>query len=113
MVVNEINDDTLKAVNKMVATVDMVKDGSVLVEKTGVVIAEISEGAFKVLSGAKDILSSLREQSTASREIAVNVERVAQLSEQNNAALKGVSVAADTLREQVVELDESVAQFKF
>jgi methyl-accepting chemotaxis protein len=113
MVVNEINDDTLKAVNQMVATVDMVKDGSVLVEKTGVVIAEISEGAFKVLNGAKDILSSLREQSSASREISVNVERVAQLSEQNNTALKGVSVAADTLREQVVELDESVAQFKF
>jgi aerotaxis receptor len=111
-VVNEINAGTADAVNEMTSTVARVRNGSVIVERTGRAMAEINEGALKVLTGVEDILASLREQSSASREIAANVERVAQMSEQNNMALHGVSVAAECLREQVVELDQSVEQFK-
>lgn len=111
-VVNEIYTGTAEAVSEMSLTVEMVKNGSDMVEKTGFAMAEINSGALKVLNGVEDILSSLREQSSASREIAVNVERVAQMSEQNNIALKEVSVAAECLREQVIELDGSVEHFK-
>jgi methyl-accepting chemotaxis protein len=90
----------------------MMKVGSEMVERTGAAMTEISEGSIKVLNGVGDILATLREQSAASREIAVNVERVAQMSEQNNHALQGVSVAAECLREQVVELDLSIEHFK-
>lgn len=112
IVVNDINVGTADAVTEMSSTVEMVKAGSLMVKKTGIAMAEISEGAHSVLNGVEDILAALREQSAASREIAVNVERVAQMSEQNNVALRGVSVTAECLKEQVAELDRSIEHFK-
>ena len=111
-VVQEINAGTTEAVTVMALTVEMVKGGALLVEKSGVAMAEINAGSSQVLNGVRDMLLSLREQSAASREIAVNVERVAQMSEQNNIALRGVTVTAECLREQVEELDRSIEQFK-
>lgn len=111
-VVQEINTGTTEAVTVMTSTVEMVKGGALLVEKSGVAMSEINAGSAQVLNGVRDMLLSLREQSAASREIAVNVERVAQMSEQNNIALRGVTVTAECLREQVEELDRSIEQFK-
>jgi aerotaxis receptor len=112
LVVAEINTGTADAVIEMTSTAAMMKVGLEMVERTGTAMSEISEGSIKVLNGVGDILATLMEQSSASREIAVNVERVAQMSEQNNQALQGVSVAAECLREQVVELDRSIEHFK-
>lgn len=112
LVVNEINTGTNDAVCEMTATVEMVKVGSNLVQKTGDAMADINEGADKVLVGADEILTSLRELSAASRDIAVNVERVAQMSERNNLDLKGVGAAAECLQEQVLELEHSIEHFK-
>lgn len=111
-VANEINTGTANAVSEMASMVDMMKNGSAIVKKTGDAMSEINDGALRVLNGVEDILASLREQSAASREIAVNVERVAQMSEQNNAALQGVSLTAACVREQVIELDHSIEHFK-
>lgn len=111
-VVNNINSGTSEAVSEMAAAVTMVKTGAVMVEITGGAMAEISAGAISVLNGVEDILSALKEQSAASHDIAVNVERVAQMSEQNNFALEEVSATAKCLREQVVELDKSIEHFK-
>ncbi len=112
LVVNEINAGTADAVMEMTSTVEMMKTGSELVEKTGIVMADINEGAHKVLDGTAEMLTSLRELSAAGREIAVNVERVAQMSERNNLDLQGVTVAAACLREQVIELEHSIEHFK-
>lgn len=112
LVVGDIHTGTTDAVTDMKATVEMMKGGSFMVEKTGVAMAEINAGAHRVMDGVNDILAALREQSSASREIAINVERVAQMSEQNNVALQDVSVAAECLREQVDELDRSIEHFK-
>jgi len=111
-VVNEINAGTTDAVTEMTSTVERVRTGAELVEKTGHAMAEINEGTHKVLNGTQEILSSLKELSAASRDIAVNVERVAQMSERNNLDLQGVTVAAVCLREQVAELEHSIEHFK-
>ncbi len=112
LVVSNINSGTSEAVSEMAAAVEMVKTGAVMVEITGAAMAEINTGAISVLNGVEDILAALKEQSAASHDIAVNVERVAQMSEQNNFALEEVSAAAKCLREQVVELDKSIEHFK-
>lgn len=112
LVVNEINAGTSNAVSEMSATVDMVKMGSELVEMTGLAMADINEGTHKVLSGTEEILSSLKELSAAGKDIAMNVERVAQMSERSHLDLQDVSVATESLREQVVELGHSIAHFK-
>lgn len=111
-VVNEIGSGTSEAVVEMAATVEMVQGGTMMVAKTGEVMSDINRGSLQVLMGVEDILASLKEQSVASREIAVNVERVAQMSERNNLDLRGVTIAAECLREQVVELDRSIEHFK-
>ncbi len=111
-VVNEIDAGTTDAVSEMSSTVEMVKSGAELVEKTGFAMTEINEGAHKVLNGTEEILSSLKELSAASKDIAVNVERIAQMSERNNLDIQGVSVAAECLREQVVELEHSIEHFR-
>jgi methyl-accepting chemotaxis protein len=112
LVVGEITTGTTAAVDEIKVTVEMMKIGAEMAAKTGAAMAEINGGAHRVLEGVGDILSALREQSSASREIAVNVERVAQMSEQNNVALQSVSVAAECLRVQVSELDRSIEHFK-
>jgi methyl-accepting chemotaxis protein len=111
-VVNEINAGTTDAVSEMSSTVEMVKSGTGLVEQTGFAMADINEGTHKVLNGTEEILSSLKELSAASKDIAVNVERIAQMSERNNLEIQGVTVAAECLREQVVELEHSIEHFK-
>ncbi len=111
-VVNEIDAGTTDAVSEMSSTVEMVKSGAELVEKTGFAMTEINEGAHKVLNGTEEILSSLKELSATSKDIAVNVERIAQMSERNNLDIQGVSVAAECLREQVVELEHSIEHFR-
>jgi methyl-accepting chemotaxis protein len=112
LVVNEINSGTSDAVNEMTSTVEMVKTGSEMVQRTGLAMADINEGTHKVLDGTEEILNSLRELSAASKDITVNVEHVAQMSERNNLDLQDVSVAAECLREQVVELEHSIEHFK-
>ena len=112
LVVGDINQGTEDAVSEMSSAVEMVKSGTLMVGNTGEAMAEINAGALRVLNGVEGILVSLKEQSAASREIADNVERVAQMSEQNNFALQDVSVAAVCLREQVGELKSAVEHFK-
>ncbi|MEW6563732.1 MAG: PAS domain-containing methyl-accepting chemotaxis protein [Pseudomonadota bacterium] len=112
IVVGEIGLGTTVAVSKMKLTVDMVNEGTLLAEKTGNAMEEINAGTLNVLRGVEDTMTTLQEQRAASREIAINVERVAQMSEQNSLALKSVSSTAECLRDQVIELDRSIEQFK-
>jgi PAS domain S-box-containing protein len=111
-VVKEIHDGTLNAVKEMNTAVEMVKSGTELAGRTGSAIVEITGGADRVLRGVEDILTSLQEQSKASREIAVNVERVAQMSESNRESVEGIASAADKLEHLAVTLEESVGHFK-
>lgn len=48
------------------------------------------------MEGDSEISSALKEQSVASNEIAANVEKIAQMSEENSAATRE---AADTARQ--------------
>ncbi len=91
----EIRESARLAVTDADCTVDKVKSGSALAEKAGEAIVEINDGALNVLNGVEDISSSIREQSQASRDIAVNVEKVAQMSERTIVA---VSEIADTVK---------------
>lgn len=111
-VVNEIGLGTSDAVTEMAAAIEIVKAGSEIVQSTGLAMADINDGTHKVLGGTEEILASLRELSAASKDIAANVERVAQMSERNNLDIQDVSVAADCLREQVIELEHSIEHFK-
>ncbi|MDO8206629.1 MAG: PAS domain-containing methyl-accepting chemotaxis protein [Gallionella sp.] len=110
--VDEIRGSTSNAIAEMVATVEMVKAGSVQAEQAGGAIVKINEGVSRVLSGVEDISSSIREQSLASREIADNVERVARMSGENSEAIRDVFGTVGNLETLSSALDQSVSHFR-
>ena len=59
-----------------------------------------------------EISSSLSEQAAASTEIAQNVERIAQMAEENDAAASGNAKTAADLRQLAESLSSEVARFR-
>jgi methyl-accepting chemotaxis protein len=82
------------------------------VERVSAVLTEAGESVTKSSSGVSDIASSVSEQSLASTEIARNVEKIAQMSEENHAAVN--SNARDIVRLEGLarELQTAVGRFK-
>lgn len=110
--VDEIRGSTRNAIAEMVATVEMVKEGSVQAEQAGGAIVKINEGVSRVLNGVEDISSSIREQSVVSREIADNVERVARMSGENSCAIRDVFCTVGNFETLSSALDQSVRHFR-
>ena len=68
--------------------------------------------ARQVVEAVSEISVALREQATASTEIAQNVERIAQMAEENNAAAGGNAMTANKLRQMAETLSTEVARFR-
>ena len=58
-----------------------------------------------------DISTALAEQSKASNDIAVQIERVSQMTEMNSVAAEQTSVAADDLQKLAGEMRTTVNRF--
>ena len=110
--VEEIRGSTSHAITEMESTVEMVKAGSAMAEKAGRSILEINDGVSRVLNGIDDISHSIKEQSLASREIAINVEKVAQMSEENSHSVKEVFGTVENLETLSNTLEQSVKHFQ-
>ena len=110
--VEEIRGSTSHAIAEMVATVEMVKAGSIMAEKAGSAIVEINGGVSRVLDGVEDISSSIQAQSLASREIADNVEKVARMSGDNSEAVREVFGTVENLEKLSSALEHSVRHFR-
>jgi methyl-accepting chemotaxis protein/aerotaxis receptor len=108
---DEIRNSARLAVTKADSTVGLVKTGSKLAEQAGNNIVEINDGAFEVLAGVEEISSSIREQSQASRDIAVNVEKVAQMSERAIVAVSEITVTVKNLEQLANALEGVVSHF--
>lgn len=90
---------SLKAVQEHVARVSVILTGA-------------GESVTKSSAGVNDIASSVSEQSLASTEIARNVERIAQMSEENHAAVSSNSRDIVRLESLARELQVAVGRFK-
>jgi methyl-accepting chemotaxis protein len=111
-IVEAIRGSTTHAIAEMVATVEMVKAGTVMAEKASKSISEINEGVNRALGGVEDISASIREQSVASHEIAINVEKVSSMADQNSAAVKNVFDTVENLEKLSGALESSVKHFR-
>ena len=67
--------------------VNRVNEGVTLAMKAGDAMGEIQANAGRVVETVGDISTAMREQSSASSDIARNVERIAQMAEENNASV--------------------------
>ena len=100
------------AVSTMSGAVTQVSDGVSLANEAGAAMVQIKGGAEQVVHVVNDITSALAEQSTASNDIAGQVEKVAQMTEENSAAAVETARAADHLQELALSMQKAVNRFK-
>ena len=110
--IDAIQSGTSTAVSSMKLGVDRVAAGVEQAQRAGEAILQVKSRSRQVRDAVADISTALREQSSASTEIARNVESIAQMAEENNAAASGNAATADNLRELAATLSDEVARFK-
>ncbi|MBI5936886.1 MAG: methyl-accepting chemotaxis protein [Betaproteobacteria bacterium] len=100
------------AVNSMTTAVTQVDSGVALAQQAGESINQIKESANQVTKVVTDISSALVEQSAASNDIASNVEKVAQMCEQNSAAAVESAGSATHLEQLADAMRNAASRFK-
>ena len=78
----------------------------------GTTIAQVQQQSRQVVDAVAEISIALREQAAASTEIAQNVERIAQMAEENDSAARGNADTAGNLRQLAESLSSEVARFR-
>jgi methyl-accepting chemotaxis protein len=82
------------------------------VDEVSVVLAEAGGAVEQSSAGVNDIASSVSEQSLASNEIARHVESIAQMAEENHAAIAQSERGIVNLSELARDLQQAVSKFK-
>ncbi|MFZ2301996.1 MAG: methyl-accepting chemotaxis protein [Gallionella sp.] len=82
------------------------------IERVSSVLIQAGESVSQSSHGVGDIAASLGEQGVASAEIARNVERIAQMSEENHAALESNTQDIVRLEHLARELQDAVSRFR-
>ncbi|MFA6312547.1 MAG: methyl-accepting chemotaxis protein [Sterolibacterium sp.] len=103
---------TQSAVNQMEDGRDQVSEGVQMAARTGDSIARIQAASHHVMDAIQDISNALREQTSGGEQIAKNVEKIAQMTEENSAAVGEVSQSADRLEQLAIALKSSVDKFQ-
>ena len=107
-----IQDSSRVAVADMAAMVNQVDGGVALAKQAGDAITQIKMESVEVTRTVGDISTALAEQSKASNDIAVQIEKVSQMTEMNSVAAEQASVAADDLEKLAGEMRTTVNRFK-
>ncbi|MCQ8103606.1 methyl-accepting chemotaxis protein [Methylomonas sp. SURF-2] len=103
---------TQEAVSSMNIGVDKVNHELSTTQSAGESIQKIQQGTQHVSVAVADICVAIQEQSMATNEIGRQVERVAQMSEQSNAASNGNAKTAREMEGLASQLQSIVARFK-
>jgi methyl-accepting chemotaxis protein len=110
--IDAIQSEVGRAVENLKTNNEQVAQGKSLSEEVAATLARINEGARVTMERINDISSAAAEQGTASNDIARNVERIAQMTEETSAAIVQASSTAQTLEALASKLHAEVAQFK-
>lgn len=110
--VGKIQTGTHNAVASMESGVTQASEGVELAEQAAASITEIRDGAQRVMQVVNNISEAIREQGTASSDIAKNIEHIAQMSEESARAVRDTAEAARHLQQLASTLSVSVSRFK-
>jgi len=110
--VERIRNGTKQAVSSMEDGVGKVNAGVVLAKQAGSSMARLRDSARQVEAVVGDISSAIEEQGVASNEIAGNVEKVAQMAEENSCAVLQVQETALQLAALASSQQDAVSRFK-
>jgi methyl-accepting chemotaxis protein len=107
-----IQNGTAQAVGSMHAGVEQVAGGVALAMQAGEAMERIHSGNQRVVHSVGDISLALKEQSAASAEIAANVEKIAQMAEENNASVAASTATAHELEGLADSLQNETRRYK-
>ncbi|MFC3531502.1 methyl-accepting chemotaxis protein [Vogesella facilis] len=110
-IVGRIQSEAQLAVESMSSAALQVETGVRAASEAGDSLQDIRSGAQQVEQAVVGIADALREQSTASLDIAHNVERVAQQADQNHHKARDASLAACEMTALAQQLRQAVARF--
>lgn len=111
--IKKIQTGTRNAVSNMEVGVQQVNGGLVQAGQAGDAIVSIRNASGRVVGVVDQISLALREQTVASQDVARNVERIAQMSQENSEAVNDTSRTAHDLQQLAVSLEKNVAFFRF
>ncbi|GAA5176471.1 hypothetical protein GCM10025771_11260 [Niveibacterium umoris] len=100
------------AVDQMRGVVNRVEIGVKQATEAGTAIQEIRSSSGQVVGMVGDISHAIREQSAASTNIAQQVERIAQVSEETNASARQTSESAESLKALASQMQQAVSKYK-
>lgn len=95
--IEAMNSSAAHAVASMNSAVEKVDHGVQRAHETNTSIQQISEGCRSAVETVEEITNAIREQGSATNNIAVQVEKIAQMSEESSAAAAETSQAAVSL----------------
>ncbi|GBG01266.1 methyl-accepting chemotaxis protein [Azospira sp. I13] len=110
--VGSIQESTRQVVAGIGGGVGAVESSVDHARQAGATIAQLQDMARRVAEIIGDVDVALREQSSASTEVARKVEEIATHAEETNAAANETSRAADTLDRVAGEMQEAVSRFR-
>ena len=110
--VDAIQAGTSRAVQAMRGGVQRVEEGLVLTRQSGTAMGSIRSESERVLHSVSEISQALREQTSASTDIARNVEAIAQMAEENNAVVGQTRSTARGLVGLAEQLGVAVRRFR-
>lgn len=110
--IDKIQVGVRETVESMRSGVMEVSQGVEMAESAGKAITEISESSGQVLVVVEQISLALREQTAASQDVARNVERSAQMAEQNNLSVQDLLRTSNDLNQLATGLKQEVGRFR-
>ncbi|MCX7205106.1 MAG: methyl-accepting chemotaxis protein [Proteobacteria bacterium] len=110
--IQTIQQGTRAAVSGMQSSQQSVSQVSTASERTNQVMEQIKTGSSKVQTSINDIASALAQQRAVSTDLAQNVERIAQMAEENRAAVEEVANSSGKLVQLANGLKQSISRFK-
>lgn len=110
--IGKVHDGVQAATQSMQTGVELVREGVAQAGQAGEAVMQMNNGSQRVLDTINDISAALQQQSAASNEIAQNVERIAQMADENNAAVEETSRTAQYLESLATDLHGTVGRFR-
>ena len=111
LLIAQIQQSSRSVFESMAASVSAAAEGSKLSAEGSSAIAQVNGSSQRVVAVVSDISSSLKEQGVASQDIARQVERIAQMAEENSAAVNEVKASATSLNRLAESLKTTVSRF--
>lgn len=110
--INTMRASAGSAVTSMQGVVKKVEIGVERAQEANASIAQINAGSRSAVGMVEEIASAIREQGSATNDIAAKVERIAQMSEQSSASAASGATAANDLDRLASDMQRIVGEYK-